>query len=150
MLDSELDFEQSFYSSSLQKQHISIMKFYYSVTILSLFAALPSLTDAKLGNKHSRSLKTAKATKGPNNPTTSPPAADPFDYPEDMPPPPPEMWLVEGIACRLHDQNIQKYETPIQVWQTWRLDPDNVELYRPLSPNSPQRNHQSRPYAPRP
>jgi hypothetical protein len=126
------------------------MKFYYKVTILSLFAALPSLTDAKLGNKHSRSLKKkAKATKRPTkNPTPSPPAADPFDYPEDMPPPP-EMW-VEGFASRLHAQNIQKYETPIQVWQTWRLDPDNVELYRPLSPNSPQRNHQSRPYAPRP
>ena len=98
------------------------MKFYYKVTILSLFAALPSLTDAKLGNKHSRSLKKkAKATKRPTkNPTPSPPAADPFDYPEDMPPPP-EMW-VEGFASRLHAQNIQKYETPIQVWQTWRLD----------------------------
>ena len=86
------------------------MKFYYKVTILSLFAALPSLTDAKLGNEHSRSLKTAKATKSlktakatknptKQNPTTSPPAADPFDYPEDMPPPP-EMW-VEGFASRV-------------------------------------------------
>ena len=43
-----------------------------------------------------------------------------FEYPEDMPPPP-EMW-VEGFASRLHAQNIQEYETPMQVWQTWRLD----------------------------
>mmetsp|Transcript_12974 Transcript_12974/g.31623 ORF Transcript_12974/g.31623 Transcript_12974/m.31623 type:complete len:547 (+) Transcript_12974:209-1849(+) len=43
-----------------------------------------------------------------------------FNYPAGMPPPP-EMW-VEGFASRLHAQNIQKYETPIQVWQTWRLD----------------------------
>lgn len=43
-----------------------------------------------------------------------------FEYPENMPPPP-QMW-VEGFASRLHAQNIQKYETPIQVWQTWRLD----------------------------
>lgn len=43
-----------------------------------------------------------------------------FVYPQGMPPPP-EMWI-EGFASRLHAQNIQKYETPIQVWQTWRLD----------------------------
>lgn len=36
-------------------------------------------------------------------------------------PPPPQMW-VEGFASRLHAKNIQKHETPIQVWQTWRLD----------------------------
>ena len=43
-----------------------------------------------------------------------------FQYPDDMPPPP-EMW-VEGFASRLQARNIQKYETPIQVWQVWRLD----------------------------
>jgi hypothetical protein len=43
-----------------------------------------------------------------------------FFYPKDMPRPP-QMW-VEGFAARLHAGPIQKYETPIQVWQTWRLD----------------------------
>jgi hypothetical protein len=36
-------------------------------------------------------------------------------------PRPPQMW-VEGFAARLHAGPIQEYETPIQVWQTWRLD----------------------------
>lgn len=43
-----------------------------------------------------------------------------FEYPSLLPPPA-QMW-VEGFASRLHAQDIQKYETPIQVLQTWRLD----------------------------
>ena len=43
-----------------------------------------------------------------------------FAYPPNMPRPP-MMW-VEGFASRLHAGPVQKYETPIQVWQTWRLD----------------------------
>eukprot|EP00545_Synedropsis_sp_CCMP1620_P002929 CAMPEP_0119010050 /NCGR_PEP_ID=MMETSP1176-20130426/4758_1 /TAXON_ID=265551 /ORGANISM="Synedropsis recta cf, Strain CCMP1620" /LENGTH=514 /DNA_ID=CAMNT_0006962645 /DNA_START=57 /DNA_END=1601 /DNA_ORIENTATION=- len=43
-----------------------------------------------------------------------------FAYPNDMPRPP-MMWI-EGFASRLHGGPIQRYETPIQVWQTWRLD----------------------------
>lgn len=48
------------------------------------------------------------------------PDSNPFFYPKDMPRPP-QMWI-EGFASRLHAGPIQKYETPIQVWQTWRLD----------------------------
>ena len=43
-----------------------------------------------------------------------------FIYPKKLPPPP-ELWI-EGFASRLQAKNIQKYETPIQVWQVWRLD----------------------------
>jgi hypothetical protein len=43
-----------------------------------------------------------------------------FLYPKDMPRPP-YMW-VEGFAARIHAGPVQKYETPIQVWQSWRLD----------------------------
>lgn len=43
-----------------------------------------------------------------------------FAYPDNMPRPP-MMWI-EGFASRLHAGPIQRYETPIQVWQTWRLD----------------------------
>ena len=62
-----------------------------------------------------------KSKKEPNDSKSSAqPYAQEFKYPNAMPPPP-QMW-VEGFASRLHAQNIQKYETPIQVWQTWRLD----------------------------
>ena len=44
----------------------------------------------------------------------------PFEYPADLVRP--SMIWVEGFASRLHAQNIQKYETPIAVWQTWRID----------------------------
>lgn len=60
-----------------------------------------------------------------------------FKYPSKMPPPP-QMW-VEGFASRLHAQNIQKYETPIQVWQTWRLDQimwNCIASYHPTALNA--------------
>ena len=84
------------------------MKIYQSATILAtaILATFVSLADARIVNG-----KRGKSRKDNNNP---------FYYPADMPPPP-EMW-VEGFASRLHAQNIQRYETPIQVWQTWRLD----------------------------
>jgi len=69
------------------------------------------VVDAAGGSRLTRNTKSAKSNKK---------YKDDFKYPKDMPPPP-EMW-VEGFASRLHAQNIQKYETPIQVWQTWRLD----------------------------
>jgi len=53
-------------------------------------------------------------------------------------PPPPEMW-VEGFDSRLHAQNIQKYETSIQVWQTWRLDQtmwNCIAHYHSTAPNA--------------
>jgi hypothetical protein len=36
-------------------------------------------------------------------------------------PPPPELWI-EGVASRLHGQEIYTTETPIAVWQTHRID----------------------------
>jgi hypothetical protein len=68
--------------------------------------------------------------------------ADDFKYPKNMPPPP-EMW-VEGFASRLHAQNIQKYETPIQVWQTWRLDQtmwNCIAHYHPTALNAITKEH---------
>jgi hypothetical protein len=75
------------------------------LTLLSLFTTQTGLYDG-LGVA---SLRAGRRTK-----------KDDFFYPKDMPRPP-QMW-VEGFAARLHAGPIQKYETPIQVWQTWRLD----------------------------
>jgi len=43
-----------------------------------------------------------------------------FEYPADMPSPP-MMWI-EGFASRLHTKDIQRFEGPIQVWMTRRID----------------------------
>jgi hypothetical protein len=87
---------------------------YSSISLLTFFAALGPAVAAASSKKEKKSKKSKSHTPSPD------PFQDDFKYPDDMPPPP-EMW-VEGFASRLHAQNIQKYETPIQVWQTWRLD----------------------------
>jgi hypothetical protein len=85
---------------------------YSSISLLAFFAALDPVGAAS--SKKKKSKKAKSSTPSPD------PFQDDFKYPDDMPPPP-EMW-VEGFDSRLHAQNIQKYETPIQVWQIWRLD----------------------------
>ena len=60
-----------------------------------------------------------------------------FMYPDKLPPPP-ELWL-EGVASRLQAKNIQKFETPIQVWQVWRLDQamwNCIASYHPTALNA--------------
>ena len=101
-----------------------------SAISLVLFLILPSLINAKhaAGKKNTKKSKSGKYQKGMTpTPTltsltglqslpeshTIPVPNDPFYYPKDMPPPP-EMWI-EGFASRLHAQDIQRYETPIQV-----------------------------------
>lgn len=76
-------------------------------------AALCVSSDARMGNlewerKPSRSSSDKEQ------------CGEGFEYPANLVPPP-LIW-VEGFASKLHAQNIQKYETPIQVWQTWRID----------------------------
>jgi hypothetical protein len=96
------------------------MKIYSSTILFLSTVAMPILGDAKpLRSRDNAERKGDKKNpKKGKNPVDQ--YADDFKYPKDMPPPP-EMWI-EGFASRLHAQNIQKYETPIQVWQTWRLD----------------------------
>ena len=86
-----------------------------SVSLLLLCSISPSLVNAKevVGKNNSRNLKAKKAKNTKKSKPESNVPNDPVYYPKDMPPPP-EMWI-EGFASRLHAQNIQKYETPIQV-----------------------------------
>jgi hypothetical protein len=91
---------------------------------LVLVGLLTMLTTAVLAApKSDEPHRRLKASKGKDKPSDNEleEVFDPdFAYPADMPRPP-MMW-VEGFASRLHGGPIQMYETPIQVWQTWRLD----------------------------
>jgi hypothetical protein len=98
------------------------------LTLLSLFTTQIGLHDS-LGVDSLRAGRriTGKKTQGKGDffyptgkKTQGKTTNSDFFYPNDMPRPP-QMW-VEGFAARLHAGPIQKYETPIQVWQTWRLD----------------------------
>jgi hypothetical protein len=83
-----------------------------------------------------------KIRKGSKKKKEAPTQVDDFYYPADMPPPP-KMWI-EGFASRLHAQNIQKYEAPIQVWQTWRLDQamwNCIAHYHPTALNAITKTH---------
>lgn len=100
---------------------------------LNVVAASDSESKFPANNEVERVLKNNPWTPSgpkPNKPTCN----NGFDYPAALVPPS-QIW-VEGFASRLHAKNIQKYETPVQVWQTWRIDQlmwNCISVYHPTA-----------------